>query len=76
MEAGWFCGWNGFFPGVGVARRFIPDALDGAWVVCSRRPDTLVSPGEGIGRLCIRLMKSGSRVQDDRRTSRPTGKSL
>ena len=39
-------------------------------------PGTFLSPWERIGRLRIRLAESKSRVQDDRRTSRPTGKSL
>ncbi|MBU9739752.1 hypothetical protein, partial [Diplocloster agilis] len=43
---------------------------------CSGLPDSFVSPRERIGRLCSRLVESESRVQDDRRTSRPTGKSL
>ncbi|MBU9735741.1 hypothetical protein KTH81_03665 [Lachnospiraceae bacterium ASD3451] len=42
----------------------------------SGRPGSFVSPWERIGRLRIRLVKSESRVQDARRTSRPTGKSL
>ena len=42
----------------------------------SRLWDSFVSPRERIGRLSTRLGKSESRVQDDRRTSRPTGKSL
>ena len=37
---------------------------------------SLVSPQERIGRLRARLVESKSRVQDARRTSRPTGKSL
>ena len=43
---------------------------------CFRRPGPFVSPWARIGRLCGRLVESESRVQDARRTSRPTGKSL
>ena len=68
---------------------FWPEALARVWVCAvfwgrdcggirgrSRRPGSFVSPGERIGRLSSRLGKLKSRVQDDRRTSRPTGKSL
>ena len=37
---------------------------------------SFVSPRERIGRLSSRLVESESRVQDVRRTSPPTGKSL
>ena len=43
---------------------------------CSGQPDSFVSPLKRIGRLSSRLVESESRVQDARRTSRPTGKSL
>ena len=64
---------------------FFPEA---SYVLCLRlgtaggirgrsgRPGTFVSSWERIGRLSLRLAESERRVQDDRRTSRPTGKSL
>ena len=42
----------------------------------SRPPGSFVSPRVRIGRHSHRLVESESRVQDARRTSRPTGKSL
>ena len=65
----------GRFLGGGYVRRFRLVSVGGIRG-CSRPPGSLVSPWERGGRLCIRLVESESRVQDDRRTSRPTGKSL
>ena len=66
---------QGFCLGFGSARRLcrgIAGGIRGGF----RLRGSFVSPRERIGRLRIRLVKSESRVQDDRRTSRPTGKSL
>ena len=63
------------FPGGGDARCFGTGTMRGVRGG-SRRLGSFVSPWRRIGRLCRRLVESESRVQDARRTSRPTGKSL
>ena len=64
-----------FFLGFGYARCLRAGVCAGVPEYFGE-PDSFVSPRERIGRLSSRLVESESRVQDDRRTSRPTGKSL